>query len=87
MTVKWAPLAVLSLSFALAFGAPAAAQTIGSLPSWNDGKAKQSIIEFVAKVAKKGSPDFVAPSERIAVFDNDGTLWADGKRSSRGEAD
>jgi phosphoglycolate phosphatase-like HAD superfamily hydrolase len=45
------------------------------LPSWNDGKAKRSIVEFVAKVAKEGSPDFVPVAERIAVFDNDGTLW------------
>jgi phosphoserine phosphatase len=65
------------LGFALAFGPPATAQTAGSLPSWNDGKARQSIVEFVAKVTKKGSPDFVAPSVRIAVFDNDGTLWAE----------
>ena len=48
-----------------------------SLPSWNDGKAKQSIIEFVAKVTKEGSSDFVPPEERIATFDNDGTLWAE----------
>jgi phosphoserine phosphatase len=47
------------------------------LPSWNDGKAKQSIIEFVAKVTKPGSPDFVPVPERIAVFDNDGTLWCE----------
>ena len=47
------------------------------LPSWNDGPAKATIIEFVAKVAKQGSPDFVPPAERIAVFDNDGTLWAE----------
>src|SRR6266481_9012221 len=47
------------------------------LPSWNDGKAKQSIIEFVAKVTKEGSPDFVPVVERIAVFDNDGTLWCE----------
>ena len=47
------------------------------LPSWNDGKAKRSIIEFVEKVAKQGSPDFVPPAERIATFDNDGTLWAE----------
>ncbi|MSR57239.1 MAG: hypothetical protein EXS05_06175 [Planctomycetaceae bacterium] len=45
------------------------------LPSWNDGKAKQSILDFVAKVTKDGSPDFVPVAERIAVFDNDGTLW------------
>jgi len=47
------------------------------LPSWNDGKAKQSIVEFVAKVTKEGGPDFVPPAERIATFDNDGTLWAE----------
>ncbi len=46
------------------------------LPSWNDGPAKATIIEIVAKVAKQGSPNFVPPAERIAVFDNDGTLWA-----------
>jgi hypothetical protein len=47
------------------------------LPSWNDGPAKQSITEFVAKVTKEGSPDFVPPKERIATFDNDGTLWCE----------
>jgi len=47
------------------------------LPSWNDGPANATIVEFVAKVTKKGSPDFVPPAERIAVFDNDGTLWAE----------
>jgi phosphoglycolate phosphatase-like HAD superfamily hydrolase len=49
----------------------------GPLPSWSEGPAKQSISEFVAKVTKEGGPDFVAPAERIAVFDNDGTLWAE----------
>src|SRR5215813_13221593 len=47
------------------------------LPSWNDGKVKQAIIEFVAKVTQEGAPDFVPPAERIATFDNDGTLWAE----------
>ena len=47
------------------------------LPSWNDTAAKKAIIAFVAKVTKEGSPDFVPPSERIAVFDNDGTLWCE----------
>jgi len=45
------------------------------LPSWNDGKAKQSIVEFVTKVTTEGGPDFVPVPERIAVFDNDGCLW------------
>jgi phosphoserine phosphatase len=47
------------------------------LPSWNEGPAKQSIIAFVEKVTKPGSPDFVPESERIATFDNDGTLWCE----------
>jgi hypothetical protein len=47
------------------------------LPSWNDGRAKQSIITFVEKVTKPGSPDFVPVPERIATFDNDGCLWAE----------
>jgi phosphoserine phosphatase len=47
------------------------------LPSWNDGAAKRSIMEFVAKVTKEGGPDFVTPAQRIATFDNDGTLWAE----------
>lgn len=47
------------------------------LPSWNDGPAKKSIIAFVERVTKPGSPDFVPVAERIAVFDNDGTLWCE----------
>ncbi len=45
------------------------------LPSWNEGAAKAAIVDFVDKVTKPGSPDFVAPEKRIAAFDNDGTLW------------
>jgi phosphoglycolate phosphatase-like HAD superfamily hydrolase len=47
------------------------------LPSWNDGSVKQSIVDFVARVTKDGGPDYVAPPERIATFDNDGTLWVE----------
>jgi phosphoserine phosphatase len=47
------------------------------LPSWNDTAPKQAIIAFVEKVTKEGSADFVPVAERIAVFDNDGTLWAE----------
>jgi phosphoserine phosphatase len=47
------------------------------LPSWNDGKTKQSIVAFVDRVTKEGSPDFVPVPERIATFDNDGTLWCE----------
>src|SRR2546423_6919375 len=48
-----------------------------ALPSWNDTAPKKAIVEFVEKVTKEGSPDFVAPAERIATFDNDGTLWCE----------
>jgi len=52
-------------------------QAADPLPSWNDGVAKKSILQFVGNVTEKGSPDFVSPADRIAVFDNDGTLWAE----------
>jgi phosphoserine phosphatase len=48
-----------------------------ALPSWNDGSTKQAILNFVTTVTREGSPDFVPPAERIAVFDNDGTLWTE----------
>jgi phosphoglycolate phosphatase-like HAD superfamily hydrolase len=47
------------------------------LASWNDGAAKRAILDFVARVTKAGSKDFVPPPERVAVFDNDGTLWCE----------
>lgn len=47
------------------------------LPSWNEGAVKRSIIEFVRKVTKSGGPDFVPVEQRVATFDNDGTLWAE----------
>jgi len=47
------------------------------LPSWNDGPAKTAILEFVAAVTREDGPDYVPPAERIAVFDNDGTLWVE----------
>jgi phosphoglycolate phosphatase-like HAD superfamily hydrolase len=53
------------------------AQSADPLPSWNEGKSKKSIMDFVAKVTKPSSPDFVPQPERIATFDNDGTLWAE----------
>lgn len=51
--------------------------TDNPLPSWQDGASRQAIIDFVAAVTREGSPDFVPAPERIAVFDNDGTLWAE----------
>ena len=53
------------------------AQSADMLPSWHAGKTKQSILNFVSKVTKKGAPEFVPSAERIATFDNDGTLWAE----------
>src|SRR5215831_1620404 len=47
------------------------------LPSWNDGAVKQSITDFVARVTTPGGAEFVPPAGRIAVFDNDGTLWTE----------
>jgi len=53
------------------------AESADPLPSWNEGIAKQSIQDFVVKVTTKGSKEFVPPAERIATFDNDGTLWVE----------
>jgi len=47
------------------------------LPSWTDGSAKQQIVEFVSSVTDRDGNDFVPPNERIATFDNDGTLWSE----------
>ena len=70
-------LAVFTFALALNFGCRETAQVTDPLPSWNDGKTKQSIIEFVERVTTSGSPDFVPPEERIATFDQDGTLWCE----------
>jgi len=68
--IIWA-LAVLSLASATQ------ARAQDPLPSWNDGAAKQAILDFVQATTDQASPKFVAPAERIAVFDNDGTLWVE----------
>jgi phosphoserine phosphatase len=68
--VKFALLAIIVASFTTT-------QAQDPLPSWNDGPAKQSIIDFVEKTTKAGAPDFVPPEERIATFDQDGTLWVE----------
>ncbi|WP_415756464.1 HAD family hydrolase [Pseudomonas sp. LT1P18] len=67
----------LTLLLTLALSLPALAQTSEPLPSWNDGPAKKNIIEFVQAVTDQSSKDFVKPADRIAVFDNDGTLWSE----------
>src|SRR5439155_15437696 len=61
-------LTVLSLSLARADD---------PLASWNDGPAKQAIVEFVKTTTTQGNPEFVPPEERIATFDQDGTLWVE----------
>jgi len=65
---------LVSLSLALSFSA---AQASDPLPSWNVGKTKQAIIHFVEQVTDQGGENYVPPAERIATFDNDGTLWVE----------
>ena len=67
---------VLVFVASLLIVAQAAAQT-DPLPSWNDGAAKKAIIEFVKDTTTQGSPKFVPPAERVATFDQDGTLWVE----------
>jgi phosphoserine phosphatase len=69
-------LVAAALIGALAFGT-VGCRAADPLPSWNDGPAKRSIIAFVEKVTNPNSPDFVPIPERIATFDNDGTLWSE----------
>jgi len=61
---------------ALFIAGPVGAQAADPLPSWNAGPTKQAILSYVARVTRPG-PDFVPPEERVAVFDNDGTLWSE----------
>jgi len=71
-------LSIAILSFGLtALLSAVEAKASDPLPSWNDGAARKSIVAFVEKVTRPGSPDFVPPAERIATFDNDGCLWAE----------
>ena len=77
MKMKHTLICVLTLIFATICHDAAVAGAADPLPSWNDGKTRQSILAFVKKVTTPGTPDFVPPAERIAAFDNDGTLWAE----------
>jgi hypothetical protein len=81
-------IALVSLATAAEFGSqsrpsdpPATAQSAPSgaeqLSSWNDGAAKAAVVSFVTRVTREGGPDFVPVAERIATFDNDGTLWSE----------
>ena len=77
MTTRWINLARVTAFalIAISWALPGLAQDL--LPSWNDTAPKKAIVAFVERVTKQGSPDFVPPAERIATFDNDGTLWAE----------
>src|SRR5271154_6701868 len=61
----------------LAASAPAAAQSAVPLSSWNDGPAKQAILDFIRATTDASSKAFVPPEERIVTFDQDGTLWVE----------
>jgi phosphoserine phosphatase len=75
-SVNMAAIARIMLAAVLTlFAGGAVAQD--QLPSWNEGPSKNAIVEFVARVTRQGGPDFVPPAERVAVFDNDGTLWCE----------
>ena len=65
------------LAALLLFHLPVSARVADPLPSWRDGAPKQAIITFVEKVTKEGAAGFVPPAARVAVFDNDGTLWSE----------
>jgi hypothetical protein len=67
----------LICGFALVLLSAATAQAADPLPSWNDGAAKQAIVKFVQTTTDQSSTKFVPPAERIATFDQDGTLWVE----------
>lgn len=78
MTAGRRRLAATTLALGLAARAQAQTQAQADpLPSWRDGPRRRALLDFIAAVATEGSPDFVPPAERIAVFDNDGTLWVE----------
>jgi hypothetical protein len=68
---------IVVLGFLTFFCVNCLAHAQAPLSSWNDGPAKQAIVQFVEKTTTEGSPDFVPPAERIATFDQDGTLWVE----------
>ena len=66
-----------ALGFIVVCAASGSLRADDRLASWNDTAPKKAIIAFVERVTKEGSSDFVRPEERIATFDNDGTLWVE----------
>ena len=77
MTNTSYPLVTWRWLLSLLIAVPLLASAADPLPAWKDGPSKQAITQFVEAVTEEGSKDFVAPAERIAVFDNDGTLWSE----------
>ena len=75
--IRTSLLAALTILTLLACAARPAQPEPDPLPGWNPGPARQALVDFVAAVTGPQSPDFVPEAERIAVFDNDGTLWAE----------
>ena len=72
--MKWFAILISALSFSMVSWGQGSTDP---LPSWQAGPSKEAVQSFVTRVTQPESPDFVAPAERIAVFDNDGTLWAE----------
>lgn len=70
-------LAALALGGLIPLAEPARAQASDPLPSWRDSPRRRALLDFVAAVTTEGGPHFVPPAERIATFDNDGTLWVE----------
>lgn len=86
MTLRWKSLMVAVVSCGLLMGGCQSASDsrkavkdaiVDPLPSWNTGATKSSIVDFVGRVTKEGGPDYVPAADRIATFDNDGTLWVE----------
>ena len=73
----FAAFAVCLACAAVVIAVAEAPSTTDTLPSWNEGPAKQAIVDFVKATTDKSSPKFVPPEERIATFDQDGTLWVE----------
>lgn len=72
---KWILALIVSVSVSVSASASVVADD--ALQSWNESASKQAIVDFVARVTAEDSADFVEPAQRIAVFDNDGTLWSE----------
>jgi phosphoserine phosphatase len=69
--------AIVTILVCVALNLPRGARAADPLPSWSEGPAKKAVLAFVAHVTQEGGPDFVPAADRIATFDNDGTLWAE----------